>query len=150
MQLLLWKVRLSVLWVAIAVGMSAHMLLALVEPGTVEELIEGRMDDAEITTGLVVFAGLFWVVPLMMAFLGFVLRDPANRFTNAGVGFVITVMWAWDLIASVSEGFSGLTLVLAGMFAAGLSILWHAWRWPEAQDEHPLTEEMTLASARTP
>ena len=149
MKVLLWKVRLSVLWVVLAVGMSAHTLLALVEPGTVAELVEGHIEREEVTTALMVMATFFWVVPLMMAFLCFVLRDPVNRLANAGVGFIVTGMWAWDLIASVSEGFNGFTLVLVGIVAAGTAILWHAWRWPEAQDEHPPAEEVTLTPSRT-
>ena len=141
MRLLQWKVRLSVLWIALAVGMSAHMVLVVAEPGTIEELMEGRVEDMEITTGWLVFFALFWVVPLLMAFLTLVLRDPVNRFANAGVGLVMAAMWAWDLIAhSVSEGFSGVALILAGMFAASVAILWHAWKWPKVEAEQPLAE----------
>lgn len=149
-RLLLWKVRLSVLWVALAVGMSAHMLLVIAEPGTVEELMEGRVEDVEITTGFLIFAAVFWVVPLLMAFLALVLHDRANRFANAGVGLVVTAMWAWDLVAhSVSDGFSGLGLAMTGMVAAGLAILWHAWRWPKVEDELLLADEVTPIAAGT-
>ncbi len=150
MRLLQWKVKLSILWVALAVGMSAHMLLVVTEPGILEELMEGRIEDMEITSGMLVFFALFWVVPLLMAFLAHVLDDRANRFANAGVGLVMTVMWAWDLVAhSVNEGFNGVWLTLAGMTAASLGILWHAWKWPKVEDEQPVREELTPISAGT-
>lgn len=150
MRLLQWKVRLSILWVTLAVGMSAHMLLVVAEPGILEELMEGRIEDMEITSGWLVFFALFWVVPLLMAFLTLVVDDRVNRFANAGVGLVMAAMWAWDLVAhTVSEGFSGVGLTLAGMTAASLAILWHAWKWPKVEAEQPVDEEVTPLSAGT-
>ncbi|MDJ0960732.1 MAG: DUF6326 family protein [Acidimicrobiia bacterium] len=150
MQLLQWKVKLSILWVALAVGMSAHMLLIVAEPGILEELMEGRIEDMEITSGMLVFFALFWIVPLLMAYLVHVLGDRANRLANAGLGVVMTVMWVWDLVAhSVNEGFSGVWLTLAGMTAASLGIVWHAWKWPKVKDEQPVGEELMPISAGT-
>lgn len=150
MRSTLWLVRLSVLWVTIAIGMSAHMLLVVAEPGNLEELLEGRVEDVEITTGFLVFAALFWVIPLAMAFLSLVLPDAGNRITNGVIGLVVTAMWAWDLVAhSVNEGFSGMTLVLGVLVAAGLAILWHVWKWPTARDDVVVPDDLRSISAGT-
>lgn len=147
MQHLQWRVRVSTLWVVLAVGMSAHTLMALFEPGIIEDLMEGSVEGADITTGFLVFVSLFWIVPLLMAFLGLVLRGRVNRVLNAAAGLVVTVMWAWELIELLSGGFGAIALVVGGMVAAGLAIIWHAWRWPESEGHLRLSEERAPVSA---
>lgn len=91
MESLLWRIRVAVLWVIVAVGMSAGTLLGLASPGTLGEVTAGRVGDMEITSGLLILFALFWLVPFAMAFLTLVLRDPViNRYANAGVGVVVT------------------------------------------------------------
>jgi len=144
---LLWRIRVAVPWVIVAVGMSAGTLLGLASPGTLGEVTAGRLGDMEITAGLLILLALFWFVPLAMAFLTLVLRDPViNRYANAGVGVVVTGMWARDLIEHLVVGggeFSGGPLVALATIVAGLAILWHAWKWPKVHYEEPLVEEVT-------
>jgi hypothetical protein len=133
---MLWRTRIAVLWIFLAVGMSASLLLWLASPGALGELMEGRAGEEEITTAMMIFVTLFWLVPLTMAFLTLVLRDPVNRYANAGVSVVATGMWIWDVIEHLAgEGFSAATVVTAAMILAGLGILWHAWKWPEERAE---------------
>ena len=68
MEMLAWRIRIAVLWVFIAVGMSASMFLALVTPGNLAEVMEGGFGDMEFTAGALMFMSLFWLVPLIMAF----------------------------------------------------------------------------------
>ena len=140
MEMLAWRIRIAVLWVFFAVGMSAAMLLVLAAPGNLDQIMEGRFGDMEFTSGTLIFMALFWLVPLIMAFLTMVLRDRVNRYANAGMGVVLTAMWAWDLVEHLSGGdeFSGEPLVVVAMVVAGLTILWHAWKWPT---EHDLLEK---------
>jgi hypothetical protein len=146
---LLWRIRISALWIFLAVGMSAHVLLFLALPGTLGEVMAGRVGDMELTTGALVFMTLFWIVPLTMAFLALVLPDPVNRYTNAAVGVVATGMWAWDVIEHLvaGEGINALFLATAAMLVAGVAILWHAWKWPTVHDETKVVEEPTPISA---
>ncbi|MEN8234869.1 MAG: DUF6326 family protein [Actinomycetota bacterium] len=134
MELLAWRVRIAVLWIVIAVSMSAHMLLEVLLPGTLGDLLEGRIEDAEIAAWMVVMFALFWLVPLVMAFVTLVLRDRPNRYANAGVGVIVTAMWVWGLIGHLvanKEMSAGVSLTTAVTVAAGLAILWHVWKWPE-------------------
>jgi hypothetical protein len=135
--MLAWRMRIAVLWVCFAVSMSAAILLVLAAPGNLDQIMEGSFGDMEFTAGTLMFMALFWLVPLIMAFLTMVLRDGVNRYANAGMGVVLTAMWAWDLVehlVSAGEEFSGETLVVVAMVVAGLTILWHAWKWPAAHD----------------
>ncbi len=119
--------------------------------------MEGRFGDMEFTAGTLMFVALFWLVPLIMAFLTMVLQGRVNRYANAGMGVVLTAMWVWDLVEHLASGeeFSGGPLVVVAMIVAGLTILWHAWKWPTAQEElekpSPLLadDRMTRVSAGT-
>ena len=138
MEMLAWRIRIAVLWVFFAVGMSAAMVLVLAAPGNLDQIMDGRFGDMELTAGALMFVALFWLVPLIMAFLTMVLRDRVNRYANAGMGVLLTAMWVWDLIehlATAGEEFGGESLVVVAMVVAGLTILWHAWKWPMAHDE---------------
>ena len=134
MELLAWKLRVSTLWIVFAVGMSAAMILGIVgTPGLLDDIASGEVEGMKIDATILIFMALFWLVPLTMAFLTLVLRDPINRYANAIVGIVATAMWAWDLAEHLSTGLeiSGEPLLVVTLIIAGLLILWHAWRWPK-------------------
>lgn len=152
MEMLAWRIRIAVLWVFFAVGMSAAMLLVLAAPGNLNQIMEGRFGDMEFTSGTLIFMALFWLVPLIMAFLTMVLRDRVNRYANAGMGVVLTAMWAWDLVEHLSSGdeFSGEPLVVVAMVVAGLTILWHAWKWPTAHDQLEKPSLLVADDTKTP
>lgn len=133
-ELLAWKLRITTLWIFFAVGMSAAMILGIVgTPGLLDDIASGEVEGMKIDATILIFMALFWLVPLTMAFLTLVLRDPINRYANAIVGIVATAMWAWDFAEHLSTGLeiSGEPLVVVTLIIAGLLIVWHAWRWPK-------------------
>ena len=73
------KTRLAVLWILIAVAMSAHSVFAFMEEGMIEQLLTGVIDGMELSPGMFLFMALFWLVPLWMAFLSVTLKDQINR-----------------------------------------------------------------------
>jgi hypothetical protein len=112
-ELLAWKLRVSTLWIFLGVGMLA-LMFAVIMPADVlgQYIATGEFEGEKIdATLLAVMVMLFCLVPLTMAFLTLVLRDPINRYANAilGIGALITV-----------------TLIIAGLL-----IVWHAWSWPK-------------------
>jgi hypothetical protein len=113
--------------------MLAGMFAVVMPSGVLGQYIatgefEGEKIDA---TMLAVMVALFCLVPLAMAFLTQVLKDPINRYANAVLGVVATVMWAWDLAEHSSKGLEIGALLTVGLIIAGLLIVWHAWRWPK-------------------
>jgi len=78
---------------------------------------------------------LFCLLPLAMAFLTLVLRDPVNRYANAILGVVATAMWAWDLAEHSSTGLEVGALITVTLIIAGLLIVWHAWKWPKPAEQ---------------
>jgi hypothetical protein len=130
MEGLLWRVRVAVLWVAMAVCMSATVISVIVTPGNT--LMQGEAEGGPITTELLLFASLFWLVPLAMAVLTLALKDTEARWANAVVAIVAAVMWGSELPAAVIDGAAFSVEMLMSVVAVliGLLIAWHAWKWP--------------------
>jgi len=128
MEILRWKTRIAVLWVFMAVAMSAHSILYFMEPGAVAE-IEGM----QLSAGTLLLMAIFWWVPLLMAVLSLTLKDSANRWANFGLGIVFTVLNIVHLTEHLAQPsahqilFIGSTVVVTGLIA------WFAWRWPKQQ-----------------
>jgi len=76
MEILLFKIKIAVLWIFLAVAMSASMILWFMAPGAIDEIMSGMAEGMQITTGLLLFFLLFWLIPLVMAFLGVFVCNP--------------------------------------------------------------------------
>jgi len=69
MEILLLKIRIAVLWIFLAVATSASMILWFMATGGIDEIMSGMAEGMQISTGLLLFFLLFWLIPLAMAFL---------------------------------------------------------------------------------
>jgi hypothetical protein len=136
-ELLAWRFRVSTLWIFLGVGMLAGMF-AVVMPSDVlgKYIATGEFEGEKIdATMLAVMVMLFCLLPLAMAYVTMALRDPINRYVNAILGVLITVMWAWDLAEHASKGLEIGALLTVTLIIAGLLIVWHAWRWPKPAEQ---------------
>ena len=133
MENLVWKMRISVLWIFLAVGMSAAMILYIMGSGVITEIIAGEMGGMEITSGILMIFALFWIIPLIMAFLTLVLKDTVNRWSNAVLGLFFAVFYIIDISGHLSRGeeFGGHCLLGVVGIIVALLIFWHAWKWPK-------------------
>jgi hypothetical protein len=127
MEVLTWKVRISVLWLFCAVAMSAGMVLGFMEPGVIEEVMAGEM-----SVGVLLFMSLLWLIPLVMAFLSLTLKDAVNRWANIILGIVFAVFHIVNVIRVTMTGELpvGALLIALSMIVAPALIAWHAWKWP--------------------
>ena len=133
MEKLVWKLRITMLWIYLAVGMSASMILYIMAPGVIPDIITGEMEGMEISAGILIFFSIFWLIPLTMAFLTLVLKDTVNRYANAILGLFFGIFYIVDISGHLSRGeeFGGHLLVgVVGIIVAFL-ISWHAWKWPK-------------------
>ena len=64
MENMLLKVRIAVLWIFLAVAMSASMILYFMGPGAIEEVMTGIMERLKITSGIILFFTFFWLIPM--------------------------------------------------------------------------------------
>ena len=135
MEVLRWKIIISVLWIFLAVGMSASMILLLMEPGVVQELIAGKIEWTQISEGLLVFFALFWLIPLIMAVLSLTLRASPNRRANFVLGIVFVLLYVVDIIQHSIQGalhVAYLLMLISGIVVAAF-IAWFAWRLPKQE-----------------
>jgi len=128
MGILQWKIRISVLWIFMAVAMSAHSVLAFMEPGAMEQI--GEM---QISAGVFLFMALFWWVPLVMAVLSVTLKDLANRWTNMILGIVFTALNIFHLIEHLAQPSAHQILIIGSTVVVTALIFWYALKWPKQE-----------------
>ena len=132
MEELVWKIRISVLWLIMGSGMSGSMILQMFIPGFINSIIAGEIGEMEISTGLLLMMSIFWIVFLSMAFLTLILKDTANRYTNAILGIFFAIYLIIEIYMSLSmQEFSGSNLLQVFGVLFSLLIFWHAWKWPK-------------------
>ena len=128
MEILKRKIRISVLWLFMAVAMSAHSVLAFMEREVVEE-----MWAMEMAPGMLLFMALFWWIPLVMAFLSVTLKDLANRWVNMILGIVFTVFNIFHLIEHLAEPSAHQILIIGSTVVVTALIFWYALKWPKQE-----------------
>ena len=133
MEELTLKVKIAVLWIFLAVGMSASMLLSLMAPGTIEEIIAGKMEGMESSEGVLFMFSLFWLVPLAMAFFSVTLKRASNRVLNIALGLFFAVFHIVHMSGHISRGELGFTHLIICVIAVivGILIFLYALRWPK-------------------
>jgi hypothetical protein len=128
MEILQWKIRISVLWIFMAVAMAAHSVLAFMEPGAMEQI-----EEMPISAGMFLFMALFWWVPLVMAVLSVTLKDLANRWTNIILGIVFTALNIFHLIEHLADPSAHQILIIGSTVVVTALIFWHALKWPKQE-----------------
>ena len=128
MGILQWKIRISVLWIFMAVAMAAHSVLAFMEPGAMEQI-----EEMQISAGMFLFMALFWWVPLVMAVLSVTLKDLANRWTNMILGIVFTALNIFHLIEHLADPSAHQILIIGSTVVVTALIFWHALKWPKQE-----------------
>jgi hypothetical protein len=133
----LFRVRVAVLWVAVAVAVVTALLVYLFLPGALEEILAGEMEGTALTDALSFQFAAFGLVPLVMAVVALLVGDRANRYVNLVAGLLVGLLGPVAFVGHGLEcGFNGDSLMfgVAGALAfliAGLS--WAALRKPASQ-----------------
>jgi len=130
MEVLRWKTRIALLWVFMAVAMSAHAALAAMEPGGFEKIAE---EATTMGPGMLVFMSLFWWVPLVMAVLSVTLKDSANRWTNFILGIIFTILNIFHLTEHLAQPSAHSLLIVCSTIVVTALIAWFAWTWPKQE-----------------
>ena len=132
MENLLLKVRIAVLWIFLAVAMSASMILYFMEPGAIEEIMTGIIEGLKINSGTIIFFSLFWLIPMAMAFLSVTLQDMINRKINIILGIIFTIFYIVHLFMHLMRGELPLDhlIMCLLMILLPVLILWYVLKWP--------------------
>jgi Family of unknown function (DUF6326) len=124
------QVRLAALWASTVFLYVYVDILSLYKPGTVRDILRGRVWDFEITQGWALGALALMTVPSVMIALAVLLPTKANQRTNivvaalfilVSIGNAIGETWAFIWLGAIVE-----VVLLA-------TIVRLAWRWRVAQ-----------------
>lgn len=128
MEILKLETRIAVLWIWMTVAISAHSLLYLFAPGAIEEILSGEMYFGE---GMLLFDALFWLIPLVMAFLSVTLRDAAVRWLNVILGGIFTILNIGHLINAIKYFGPSVhqILIVGSTVVATILIFIYAVKW---------------------
>ena len=136
--MLTWKLRITVLWIFVTVCQTAAMALLMFEPGVIRDMMAGKVLGADIhSAGVQIDTALCWLAPMALAYLTLVLKDTANRRTNAVAGAVTAVTGISLLIGQPAGTSAGENFVLIVVSLVALLIVWHAWKWPRPAEVTP-------------
>jgi len=127
----LYKIKLAVLWLFLAVAYSAYTILDTARPSVAGIKLGDMYEGIVVTEELLVFFTLLWLIPLTMAFLSLMLKDSVNRWSNIILSIFYAAIWVIDMI----EG--GLLLAQyllnVSMIVVAALIVWYAWKCPKQE-----------------
>ncbi len=121
------RLKLSALWASVIFTYVYVDIFGFYKPGTIEEILMGRVWEFDITQGWALGALVLMTVPSLMVFLSLVFPARVTRWANVVVAslFVLVTIggtvgetWAYYWFGSVVEA------------ALLLVIIWYAWTWP--------------------
>jgi hypothetical protein len=127
-------IRISILWIFLAVANSIHYLLMLVfEPSILQKSLSEETTSA---TKRLAIAEVFgsWLIPLTMAFLSVTLGDLANRDLNIVLGGFYVLLSIIHIatcpMVHISNKPSVHQLLIVGStIVVTALIFWYAWTW---------------------
>jgi hypothetical protein len=132
-DLVLHKVRLSVLWLFSEVAFIGIMLLTFLKPGMVEQIISGNLQGAPIGQELLAGYAIIVLFPLVMAFVSVTVRDSVNRGANVVMGIVGIILSFFGLSEQFTNPYAYAVMIWIAKILVDASIVWYAYKWPKKQ-----------------
>jgi hypothetical protein len=122
MNIQVFRTRVAVLWVAVAVAISYSVLMYLVAPGALEEALAGEMEGEPLDDVLVAQMSILVGVPLVMAAVTLLVGDRVNRYANLLAGLLFGLLAGFGMVSELRAGeLNGHVLLVAlGCFLAFL------------------------------
>jgi hypothetical protein len=124
------KIKLSVLWVARMLTGLQGDVIRYMEPGMLEDIINGTL-IVPMTNEVLAAMAAMMMLPIAMVFLSIELKYKPNRWLNIIVAIFFIVLDGMGFIIArpLYENILGIGYVL---FCA--LIVWFAWKWPKQED----------------
>ncbi len=125
------KTRLAVLWLFVAVTMSANTLLYLIVPGVIDEIRAGTVVGMQAGPRLLLtMAIMYYWVPLVMAVVSLTLKDKVNRYASIVLGVFYVVFISFELFMNVTTvAYPYVILMDTSAIAVAALIAYYAWKW---------------------
>ena len=130
------KIRLAVLWLFVAVTMSANTILYFIVPGVIDGIRAGEVVGMQAGPGLLlVMAITYYWVPLVMAVLSLTLKDKVNRWANIILGIFYAGFILFELIMNITAvDYPYVILMDTSAIVVAALIAWYALKWSKQED----------------
>jgi len=131
MENLALKMKFAVLWLFVAVTMSANTVLYFIVPGVIDEIRAGEVVGMQAGPELLLVMAItyFWV-PLVMAVLSLTLKDKVNRWANITLGIFYAGFILFELTMNITTvAYPYVILMDISAIVVAALIAWYAWKW---------------------
>jgi len=125
------RLRLSALWVAVMFLYVYVDLFSFYKPGTIDDILIGRVWEFDISQGWAVGALGLMTVPILMSFLSLTMPAGLTRRINLVVASLYVLVSVFNV---VGETWSFIWVGAAVEIALLLMIVRYAWTWPTRAD----------------
>lgn len=121
------KLKLATLWTSLMFLIIYLDYFALYMPGTIKDILKGRVFVFDITQGFLLAALSIVTIPALMIFLSVALPAKMNRWVNIIVAAVNIPLILFNL---AGEAWTHMVIGAAIEVALLCLILRYAWKWP--------------------
>ncbi|MFW9810079.1 MAG: DUF6326 family protein [Candidatus Thorarchaeota archaeon] len=124
------KLKLSLLWVARMLVSIQGDVIRYLEPGMLEDIINGTL-DIPMTEETLAMLAVMMMIPIFMVFLSLELPYKANRWANIiiAIFFIVIDGIGFIIARPLYENILGIGYVV---FCA--LIVWYAWKWKNVEE----------------
>ncbi len=122
--------KLAALWASIMFLIIYIDYFALYMPGTLENILKGKVFVFDITQGFLLLVLATVTIPVLMIFLSIALPAKVNRFTNI---IVATVYIPYMLFNLAGEAWMHMVFGAVVEVVLLCLIIRYAWKWPRIE-----------------
>lgn len=140
--------RLAAAWTSFMFLYAYVDILNFFTPGVVEDILEGRVFEFDLSQAFSSTALALMAIPILMIALSTTLPARAARVTNIAVAVLYVPVTAFNGVGESWVIFFGLGIALE-LIVLGL-IIRHAWRWPCADSSPAVAPRRDGLTARAP
>ena len=115
---------LSTLWIVVMFNMAFADILGLFEPGILEQIMKGSVDDLHFTSELMLVMALVLEIPIAMIILSRILNYKANRLANIIASVLTTVFIIGGATLTPSYLFFAAVEVVCILFIVMVVLRW--------------------------
>ncbi|WP_436927440.1 DUF6326 family protein [Halosimplex amylolyticum] len=121
------KLKLAALWTSFMFLYVYVDIIGFYKPGTIEDILLGKVFTFEITPTWALVALVFVTLPGLMIFLSLALPARVNRWTNIVVAILYIPFTLFNL---AGESWPHMYFGAAVEVVLLALVLWYAWKWP--------------------
>ena len=125
-----WRIKVSVLWLFIAVIMVASTMLYFLVPGVIDEIRAGKIVGIQAGQELLLITAImYFLIPLVMAVMSLSLKGKANHWSNVIFSIFYTGFILFELIMNITTVAYPYVIVMdSSAIVAAVLIVLNTWK----------------------